>query len=77
MRLAVKERYSYLLCVNECRGHAQSRDQRNAEGVVIVIVDGPQNNTRNLEDIKRMYDLGSDWLVLVNAGDEEYPPRQS
>lgn len=63
-----KKRSSYLLRVDECRGHAQSRDQRNAEGVVIVIIDRPENDARNLEDIERMYDLESNWLVLVDPG---------
>lgn len=60
MRLAVKEINSNLFRVDEGRGDAQSRNQRNAEGVIIVIIDGPENNARNLEDIERMYDLRSD-----------------
>jgi hypothetical protein len=50
-------------CVHQCRRHTQSGDKQNAERVIVILVQRPQNNAGNLKDVERMDDLQS----LVNA----------
>jgi hypothetical protein len=46
-------------CVNQCRRYAQGRDEQNAECVIIIFIQRPQNNAGNLKDVERMDDLQS------------------
>jgi hypothetical protein len=47
-----------LLCVNE-HSDAKGRDEREAEHIVVIVVQTPQDDTRNLEYMEQMYDLQS------------------
>ena len=47
----------YLLGIDQSGHDADNRNQGNAKGIVIVIVQGPQNYAGNLEYVERVNDL--------------------
>ena len=47
----------YLLGIDQSGRNADNRNQGDAKGIVIVIVQGPQDYARNLEYVERVNDL--------------------
>jgi len=48
---------TYLQRVHKCCDDAENRDDSDAECIVVIIVDAPKDDTRNLEDVEGMDDL--------------------
>lgn len=44
-------------CFNERRGNATDRDKEDCHGVVVVLIEGPQNQAGDLEDVERVEHL--------------------
>ena len=45
--------------LNKCGSDAHNRDEENTASVIVILVDRPKDQTRNLEDVKRMKSLHS------------------
>ena len=58
---------TYLLGLDECGDDTDGGNEGNAERVVVVVVQRPQNNTRDLEHIERVYDLKRLRIVRVRS----------
>lgn len=54
LRLAVMP---YLFSLNKSRDYAESRNHRNTKRIVIIIIQRPEYDTGDLENIKGMNDL--------------------
>ena len=48
---------TYLLCFNQRSRDTDHRDKSDTEGIIIIIIQRPQDDAGDLEDIKRVYNL--------------------
>jgi hypothetical protein len=48
----------HLLSFNQCGEDTQSGDESDTEGIIVVIVKGPEDYAGDLKDVERVNNLG-------------------
>ena len=56
-RLYVSRKRNHLLRFNKCRYDANDGDEGDAKCVIVIIIQAPENEAGDLEDVERMDDL--------------------
>lgn len=63
---------TYRTCFNDSAGNREDRYQEDCRGVVIVFIQGPQDETCDLKDVERMKSLHSVSVFAMRVWEETH-----